>query len=115
MTEEFLKRGVTTQRRWGSLGEPIQVDPTDRYVPEQLIELINNDLEFDEAVKDLISLSIITCTKRDPVGRVFTLHVLYHKCAKLRMTKDQRRTYSADALCFLAHAFPSDEYVLENR
>jgi hypothetical protein len=113
VTEEFLKRGVTTQPRWGSSGEPIQVDPADRYVPDKLVKLINNDLDFDEAINELISLSIITCIKRDQVGRVFTLHPLYHKCTKLRMTLDQRRTYSAEALCFLTHAFPSDEYVLE--
>jgi hypothetical protein len=113
VTEEFLKRGVTTQRRWGSSGEPIEVEPEDRYVSENFIELINNDLMFDEAIKDLISLSIITCTKRAEVGRVFTLHVLYHKCAKLRLPKDQRRIYSAEALFFLAHAFPSNESVLE--
>jgi hypothetical protein len=113
VTEGFLKRGATKQRRWGPSGESILADPADRYIPDELTKLINNGLEFDKAIGGLISLSIVSCTKSKKEGRVFTLHTLPYDCAKLRMTKDQRRKYSRDALIFLAHAFPSDEYILE--
>jgi NB-ARC domain len=113
VTEEFLKRGATNQLRWGPSGEPILADPADRYIPYELINLINNDLKFDGAIEELISLSIIRRAKRGKVGRVFSLHPLFCKCAKLRMTEEQRHKYSRDALIFLAHAFPSGEYVLE--
>ncbi|KIM97100.1 hypothetical protein OIDMADRAFT_32133 [Oidiodendron maius Zn] len=113
VTEEFLKRGTGLKPTWGPSGESVLTHPADRYVPEGLITLLNNDFIFDESVEELISLSIITCTSRGETGRAFMLHPLYHKCAKFRMTRDQRRTYSADALFFLAHAFPTDEYVFE--
>ncbi|KAK2590321.1 hypothetical protein QQS21_011997 [Conoideocrella luteorostrata] len=114
VTEEFLKRGVTEQLVWGPNGEILKSQPWESYVAEELVELINNDFKFDAALEDLISYSIITFRNRNGTGRAFSLHPLYHKCAKLRMSRDQRQKYSARALMFLAHAYPSDEYVLEN-
>jgi hypothetical protein len=115
VTEAFLKRGVTRQQSWGPNGESITVTPQENYVPDALIKLINNPIRLDDALEDLISLSIITFTGRHGDGRAFTLHPLYHKCAKHRMAKELRRRYCAEALMFLAHAFPADEYVLEER
>jgi hypothetical protein len=115
VTEQFLRRGVTNQLRWGSRGEPVEVEPAQRYVPESLIRLINSDLEFDQAIEDLEALSIISCQKREGLGRCFTIHPLYHKCAKLRMTEEQRQRYGSEAALLLSHAFPSDEYSLESR
>jgi NB-ARC domain len=113
VTQEFLRRGSTEQLIWGPSGNPAVVKPADNYVPEELVTLLTNDIKLDQAVAELISLSIITCISRKDEDRVFVLHPLYHQCAKLRMSKEQRRRYSAQALYFLAQAFPCDEYVLE--
>jgi hypothetical protein len=113
VTERFLKRGTAPKLIWGQSGEPQEVLPVARGVSSGLISLINNDFLFDEAIEELISLSIISCTNRGETGRILMLHPMYHKCAKFRLSKDERRKYSAEALCFLAHAFPSDEHSLE--
>jgi hypothetical protein len=115
VTAAFLKRGVTRQQGWGPNGEAVTVIPQENYVPDALIELINNPIRLDDALEDLISLSIITFTGRNGTGRAFALHPLYHKCAKHRMSKTLRRKHCAEALLFLAHAFPADEYILEKR
>jgi len=115
VTEPFLVRGVTPQHRWGLDGENTLVDPASRYVPAELMALINNGPAFDEAIEDLVSHSIISCEKRDGVGRCITIHPLYHKCGRLRMSREERQKHGSGALCFLAHASPSDEYSLEDR
>jgi RecA/RadA recombinase len=113
VTERFLKRGSSPKLVWGLSGEPMEASPIDRHVPSELVSLINNDFLFDEAIEELISLSIISCTNHGENGRTLMLHPLYHQCAKFRLSKDERRKYATDALCFLAHAFPSDEHALE--
>lgn len=116
VTEAFLKRGVTSQLSWGPNGEAMTVTPQENYVPEALIKLINNPIRLWDALEDLMSLSIITFgSAEDGAGSSFTLHPLYHKCAKHRMSRDLRRKHCAEALLFLAHAFPADEYILEKR
>lgn len=104
ITEEFLRRGAAKQHQWAPHGELIHVVP--RYISQDLIDLINNDILFDQAVEELASFSIISYQKRTTSGRSFAIHPLYHNCAKLRMRKEQRQKSSAEALLFLAHAFP---------
>ncbi|KAI1179558.1 hypothetical protein F4777DRAFT_574864 [Nemania sp. FL0916] len=104
ITEEFLRRGASKQDRWAPNGELMQVAP--RYIPQELIDLINNDIRLDQAVEDLTALSILSYQNRSTAGRSFSIHPLYHNCAKLRMEREQRRKNSAIALLFLAHAFP---------
>jgi hypothetical protein len=113
VTEQFLRRGVTNQLRWSSKGEPFETVPGQRYVAQKFINLINNQVAFDQAVEDLVSLSTISSQKREGIGRCFSIHSLYHKCAKLRLPIEKRCQFGAEVLIFLAHAFPSDEGSLE--
>ncbi|KAI0972419.1 hypothetical protein F4678DRAFT_430226 [Xylaria arbuscula] len=107
ITEEFLRRGAAKQHQWAPHGELIHVVP--RYISQSLIDIINNDISFDQAVEELASFSIISYQKRTAAGRSFAIHPLYHNCAKLRMSEEQRRKSSAEALLFLAHAFPQSK------
>lgn len=114
VTEQFLKRGSVSQRFWGSNGEPTAVKPSESFVPEKLVSLITNEIDLDNAVERLTSLSLVTCTYRIDVGRCFTLHPLVHKCVRLRMTLEERQQNGSGTLCLLSHAYPSDELGLEN-
>lgn len=115
VTDELLTRGSSPQKRWKSNGELGLVDPSEGGVPQELVELLRNDIRVDKAVGELTSLSIISCIndESDERDRAFIIHPLYQKFAKLRMSKEQRQTYSAQALLFLTHAFPCDEDILE--
>jgi ABC-type dipeptide/oligopeptide/nickel transport system ATPase subunit len=112
VTQDFLKRGSTKQLKWSPSGEPIDVDPAKGFISEELIMLLNNEIRLDKAVEVLVKFSIIKIRRTDN-GRAFEMHPLHQKCAKIRMSREQRRKYSVQALFFLAHAFPCDEYVLD--
>lgn len=114
VTEQLLKRGSTPQKFWGARGEAESLKPSESFVSDKVVALLTNEIDFDEAVARLTSLSLITCTVKPDVGRCFSMHPLVHKCVRLRMTPEQRQRNSLDALCFLAHAFPTDELGLEN-
>ena len=113
ITEQFLRRASTPQLRWAGNGEPELVEPAASYVSNEYCSLLDNDLRFDNAIEVLTSLSLIQSVKRDVAGRCLSLHPLTHRCAKMRMSLQKKQKEANQALCILAHAFPSDEFVLE--
>jgi NACHT domain-containing protein len=113
VTLDFLRRGTTKQKIWNLSGEPIEVDPDKAFISEELILLLNDEARLQNAVEDLVKLSILKIRPTDN-GLAFEMHEIHQECARIRMPRDQRRKYSVQALFFLAQAFPSDEYVLDN-
>jgi hypothetical protein len=108
VNEEFLKRSVTSQLRWGESGNMALFEPSSLDIPDDIYALFSNPVNLDAAVEVLTSLSLILIASKADTGRAFALHPLVHKCANLWIGEEKRVERKSVALCLLTQAYPSD-------
>lgn len=74
--EVLLRRGSGSCRRWGENGEIVEVDAEAEGVDREIITLLQSKQAFNEAVKRLLSFSLIGCEKGLDGGQMFSIHPL---------------------------------------
>lgn len=109
--EVVLHRGSSSQKRWGSNGEVMEIRAEDEGVEECVTSVIQGDLEFDTAVEKLLSFSLISCNKELNGLRNFSIHPLVQYCAAQRLSPPELNKWRWQALLLICHAFPRNRYL----
>ncbi|GAM33879.1 hypothetical protein TCE0_013r01096 [Talaromyces pinophilus] len=109
--EMVLHRGSTPQKRWGRNGEVTEVSAEDEGVDDRLTKVIQGDMEFDAAVENLLSLSLISCNKESNGLRSFSIHPLVQYCSTQRLSPSEVDKWRWQALLLICHAFPRNRYI----
>ncbi|KAF7557828.1 hypothetical protein G7Z17_g371 [Cylindrodendrum hubeiense] len=102
IAENMLKRGSVSQLSFGRNGEEIQLPAESSRVPKSLVNLISDEIRFEEAVETLTSYSLIW--RAEDGG--FVLHSLVQFCGQRQVTEDMRKSSFEASICVLSHAFP---------
>lgn len=109
--ELVLHRGSSSQKRWGSNGEVIEIPAGDEGVEDCLTNVIQGDFEFDIAIQKLLSFSLISCNKESGGLRNFSIHPLVQYCAVQRLSPSEVNRWRWQALLLICHAFPRNRYL----
>lgn len=102
ISDNMLKRGTAPQLSYGRDGEEVHLPAESSGVPKSLIDLVSDDVKFDEAVEKLTSYSLV---QRLTDGG-FALHSLVQFCGQRRATEDMRKASFETSIRVLSHAFP---------
>ena len=100
--DSLLKRGTSTQLSYGRDGEAIQLSADRSGVPQALVDLVSDEIAFDDAVEVLQSFSLVGRT----TDNGFVLHPLVQFCGLMRANEDCRRSSYDCALRILSHSYP---------
>lgn len=102
----MLKRGTTKQAHFSLDGELVDLPPEKSFVSRQLIDLLSDDFQFDEAVEKLLSFSLVQRRSNKREEQAFVLHPLVQYCGQTRASEDARRESLENAVCIASHAYP---------
>ncbi|EAS28261.3 uncharacterized protein CIMG_09465 [Coccidioides immitis RS] len=113
ISNTMLHRACSTKRIWGHNGEIVQITPKDAGLNQELITLLDDEMQFDNAISQLLASSLI---QRNATGESSTLsvHPLVQNCASHRVSLKERQKWQVQAILLVAHAFPFSVYVDEN-
>lgn len=109
--EAMLDRACSPQRRWNRIGEIFEEPPETVGINEDLIQLVRDEVRFDDAVEKLLSFSLIS-TEMDVNGlRIFSVHPLVQYCASEHISSKSQVDWREQAIAIVCHAFPRSEYL----
>ena len=109
--EIMLQRSASSQHRWGPDGEVFESDVGDIGLDRDLVDLVVDEIAFDEAIDKLLSFSLVQ-TSTDANGfRSFSVHPLVQHCASQRVEAAIQAKWKLQALVMVAHAFPRNKYL----
>lgn len=111
ITEELLHRGTAAQKRWNQQGEMHKVLAQDEDVDDLVVQLVQNEVDFDTSIEKLRSFSLVSCKKNADGLRLFTIHPLVQYCVASRIPKSELITWKLRATLLVCHAFPRDSYL----
>ncbi|KMU81442.1 hypothetical protein CISG_09013 [Coccidioides immitis RMSCC 3703] len=113
ISDTMLHRACSTKRIWGHNGETVRITPKDAGLNQELITLLDDEMQFDNAISQLLASSLI---QRNATGESSTLsvHPLVQHCASHRVSLKERQKWRVQAILLVAHAFPFSVYVDEN-
>ena len=111
--EAMLDRACSQQKRWSHGGEVTEEGPSASGVDEDLVQIVNNEFRFDDAIEVLQTFSLIYVNEDKYTGlRNFSIHPLVQYCASQRVPVGVQNYWRRQAIALVCHAFPRDE-VLE--
>ncbi|EFQ99028.1 LipA and NB-ARC domain-containing protein [Nannizzia gypsea CBS 118893] len=111
--ESMLRSGCLTKKIWGEDGEVVDLRPEDAGLDPELIDLITDEMKFDEAIENLLAFSLIQLTMSSRGGRAISVHPLVQHCATHRVSLDVQQKWRTQAILLVAQAFPYGEYITE--
>ena len=111
ITEELLHRGTAAQKRWNQQGEVHEVLAQDEDVDDLVIQLVQDEVDFDISIEKLRSSSLVSCMKNADGLRLFTIHPLVQYCVTSRIPESELITWRLRATLLICHAFPRDRYL----
>ena len=107
--EIMLDRACTPQKRWNTSGEMYEIAPA--LVNADLVELVVDEVRFDDAIEILISFSLIGLDNDENGQRHFSVHPLVQYCASQRIPQAAQDGWREQAIAILCHAFPRNVYL----
>ncbi|KAL8823071.1 MAG: hypothetical protein Q9191_006208 [Dirinaria sp. TL-2023a] len=108
--EAMLDRACTSQKRWDHRGEILEESPVSSGIDEEFVQLVKNELKFDDAIEVLQSFSLIYVNQDQKTGlRKFSIHPLVQYCASQRVSVEFREYWRLQAIALICHAFPRDD------
>ena len=108
--EGILARACSPQKRWSPDGEVMEVSPFESGIDKDLVDTVQDELRFDDAVEVLQSFSLIYIDTDERTGlRRFSIHPMIQYCASARVQMEIQNYWRAQAIALICHAFPSDE------
>ena len=93
------------------MGEVEEVPAQAEGVDENLIKLVTNEMAYDEAVKKLLSFSLVQRNNDFIEARSLSLHPLVQYCASKRVSQEDQNRWRVQAILLVCHAFPRDPYM----
>jgi hypothetical protein len=111
ITEELLHRGTAAQKRWNKQGEVHEALAQDEDVDDLVVQLVQNEVDFDISIEKLRSSSLVSCMKNADGLRLFTIHPLVQYCVASRIPESELITWKLRATLLICHAFPRDRYL----
>jgi hypothetical protein len=111
ITEELLHRGTAAQKRWNQQGEVHEVLAQDEDVDDLVVQLVQNEEDFDISIEKLRSFSLVSCMKNVNGLRLFKIHPLVQYCVASRISESELITWKLRASLLICHAFPRDRYL----
>ncbi len=107
--ETMLDRACTSQKRWNRSGEMFEKEPM--LVDVDVVQLVQNEFRFDDAIEVLLSYSLIHLDKDEYGQRHFSVHPLVQYCASQRIPSDVHESWRVQAIAIVCHAFPRNVYL----
>lgn len=113
ISESVLRRGSSNKKIWGRSGEITELSPKEAGLDPGLVDLVNDEMQFDHAIQQLLAFSLIQRNNTGTESRVFSVHPLVQQCASNRVPSSVRQKWQAQAILLVAHAFPFNVYIDE--
>ncbi|KAL8736228.1 MAG: hypothetical protein Q9166_000383 [cf. Caloplaca sp. 2 TL-2023] len=108
--ETMLDRACSAQKRWNRIGEMAELAPIDAGLNSDLIALIKDEVEFDDAIKKLLS-SLINLDNDVNGFKNFSVHPLVQRCASQHVPFQLQDEWRLQAVLVVCHAFPRNKYL----
>ncbi|KAK2863661.1 hypothetical protein FQN49_004117 [Arthroderma sp. PD_2] len=102
--EIMLRRACSNMQIWGNDGNVKDFTPDDAGIDSEIITLVNNEMQLDEAIEQLLAFSLIQ-SNLTANGRAFSVHPLVQYCASHRVSLEVRQKWQVQAILFVTHAF----------
>ena len=109
--EVMLQRGALPQHRWGPDGEVSELAAADTGLDDDLLNLIADEMAFDEAIDKLLSFSLVNTSTDANGSRSFSVHPLVQYSASQRVEAEIQVKWKLQALVLVTHAFPRSKYL----
>ena len=111
ISESFLHRTCTPQRRWSDQGEIVEISAEAEGVDPKLVSLILHEARFDAAIEKLESFSLVI-RKNDEHGlKKLIVHPLVQSFTALRYPPEFVIQCKWQAILLICHAFPRSRYL----
>lgn len=111
ITDNLLLRGCTQMNRWSTCGEIEQVSATDIGIDKFLVDLITDEVAYDDAIEKLLSFSLIRRNNDYNEVRSVSVHPLVQSTATLRVSPADQNKWRTQAILLVCHAFPRDQFI----
>ncbi|KIW43836.1 uncharacterized protein PV06_04898 [Exophiala oligosperma] len=111
ITDNMLLRGCTKMNRWSKLGEIEQVSAIDVGIDRFLVDMITDEVAYDDAIEKLLSFSLIRRNNDYNEVRSVSVHPLVQSTATLRVSSADQNKWRTQAILLVCHAFPRDQFI----